>query len=57
MNVLESHAYINKIISQKNIKKYIYILMTVRIIFFFELNHTLEKNEKKNKRKISSEGN
>lgn len=31
--------------------------MTVRIIFFFELNHTLEKNEKKNKRKISSEGN
>lgn len=31
--------------------------MTVRIIFFFELNHTLEKIEKKNKRKISSEGN
>ena len=31
--------------------------MTVRIIFFFELNHTLEKNEKKNNRKISSEGN
>lgn len=42
--MMESHAYINKIISQEFKKKN---LVTVRIIFFFELNHTWEKMKRK----------